>query len=52
MFEHVVCIKDIWKGSLEWLEQGLYQLENLERQGLISNLEAISLREHETTTES
>lgn len=23
--------KDIWQGSLEWLEQGFYLFENLER---------------------
>lgn len=31
-YKDVLCPKDIWQGSLEWLEQGFYQLENLERE--------------------
>lgn len=30
-----ICTKDIWQGSLGWLEQGFYLLEYLERKGRI-----------------
>jgi len=32
--ENMICRKDIWQGSFEWLEQGFYLLENLEIKNL------------------